>query len=462
MTRRPADRRLTGSRPEHRPRGARRGTPPTKGIPTVNSPTDPGQRKLLLVESRRATFIDSLLARPDVTTVMLRLGDSSTRSHGSGGAGADDGDGDEGNIFVLDSSRSIDEEAARYREWTARIGMVPEYFCNPNEAVQPQAQTFAAAVGLPHLTQEQVLLVHEKPSMKKLYDRIGLRSAAYELVGTAEEIDRFAGEHGWPLILKPVDSDSCIGTWKLRKSDLPHAAELLRDGRRWMVEEYIQGHEFQLCALVADGRVLDAYVSSNPAPILDVLEGAINANITLAPSEAKPIDAVALCQQLVDGVEYSNGYLHAEFWMTATGEFVMGELAARLSGCEVPLNHGLSYGFDIMSAITDLYVGKSPTLRYSLDRSVGDLLLPTAPGVVTDITPAEELLAAEGVISCAMRAAVGDVVDPPRASFACSGVVQVTGRDSAEVTDRMRKILSTYRFTTELPDAGPDSARDAR
>ncbi|MFB7500605.1 ATP-dependent carboxylate-amine ligase [Streptomyces sp. NPDC056161] len=422
----------------------------------MNSSTDAGQRRLLLVESRRATFNESLLARPDVTTVLLRLGDSSTRSHGSGPDGQDAENSR--HMFVLDSSRSIDQEAARYREWVGHIGVVPEYFCNPNEAVQPQAQAFAAAVGLPHLTQEQVLLVHEKPAMKKLYHRIGLRSAAYGLVDGVQEIERFAAVHGWPLILKPVDSDSCIGTWKLREADLPHAERLLRDGHRWMVEEYIKGHEHQLCALVADGRVLDAYVSSNPAPILDVLDGAINANITLAPSEPKPIDAVELCQHLVDGVEYGSGYLHAEFWMTDAGEFVMGELAARLSGCEVPLNHGLSYGFDIMQAITDLYVGRTPVLEYTRDRSVGDLLLPTAPGVVTEITPAEELLAQEGVISCRMRAAVGDLVDPPRASFACSGVVQVTGQDSAEVTDRMRKILSGYRFTTETPD----TARETR
>ncbi len=418
-----------------------------------------GQRKLLLVESRRATFNESLLARPDVTTVLLRLGDSSTRSHGSGPAG-EDAEGARP-VFTLDSSRSLDEEAARYREWTRSIGVIPEYFCNPNEAVQPQAQAFAATVGLPHLTQEQVLLVHEKPAMKKLYSRMGLRSAAHELVDTVGAIERFAVTHGWPLILKPVDSDSCIGTWKLHEADLPHAGRLLRDGHRWMVEEYITGHEYQLCALVSEGRVLDAYVSSNPAPILDVLEGAINANITLAPSEPKPVDAVGLSQQLVDGVEYRNGYLHAEFWMTDSGEFVMGELAARLSGCEVPLNHGLSYGFDIMSAITDLYVGKKPTLRYTLDRSVGDLLLPTAPGRVTDITPREELLAQEGVISCLMRAAVGDVVDPPRASFACSGVVQVAGQNSAEVTDRMRKILSIYRYVTDRSDVS-DSAQGAR
>jgi biotin carboxylase len=411
----------------------------------VNDRTGGRQRRLLLVESRRETFTDSLLARPDVTTVLLRLGAAAAQSVNPGTAGLP--------VFELDPAAPPAAQVARYREWTARTGTVPEYFCNPNEAVQPQAQAFAAAAGLPHLTQEQVRLVHEKPAMKDLYQRIGLPSAAYRLVRTPGEIRLFAARHGWPLVLKPIDSDSCIGTWKLRPADLPHAARLLRDGNQWMVEEYVTGAEYQLCALVEGGRVLAAYVSTNPAPILDVLEGAINANITLARSEPKPVDPVELSQRLVDGVGYRSGYLHGEFFVTPSGGFVMGELAARLSGCEVPLNHGLSYGFDIMSAITDLYVGKSPSWQYTRDRSVGDLLLPTAPGRVIEISPAEELLAGEGVLSCRLRAAVGDVLDPPRASFACSGVVQVAGRDSAEVAARMRQVLRGYRFAT-VPVAG--------
>ncbi|MEV0643541.1 ATP-dependent carboxylate-amine ligase, partial [Streptomyces sp. NPDC050619] len=212
---------------------------------------------------------------------------------------------------------------------------------------------------------------------------------------------------------------------------------------------YIRGREFQLCAVISRGVVLGAYLSKNPVPILEVLDGKINANITYAPSEEIPVDARALAQQLTDGLQIPYGYLHGEFFLTDDGEFVMSEVAARLSGCEVPMNHGLAFGFDFLHVVLDTYLDRVPVPHYTRDRAVGDLLLPTAPGRVVHITSEEELLRLPGVIGAHLTAAAGDVLDPPRASHASTGYVHEEGATAAEVEERMHALLRHFELKVD-------------
>jgi biotin carboxylase len=392
---------------------------------------------VLLVEVRRPTFIDSALARDDIDVVLLHFDTVQLT--------------DEYLTRTVDVPRFtvaggvlLEAEAERYLAWIAQIGAVPAYFCNPNETVQVQAQRFARLVGLPHLSEQQVSWVRNKIEMKIRYDALDIPHAKYGRVRTTGDIAGFADSHGWPVVLKPVDSEACIDTYRVAaRSELADLPELTLE-REWIVEEFISGREYQLCAIVARGQVLDAYLSQNPRPILEVLDGEINANITFAPSEPVPVDAKTLAQRLVDGMRIPYGYLHGELFVTREGEFVMSEIAARLSGCEVPANHGLAYGFDFLSAVLDTYLDRVPRLNYTRDRAVGDLLLPTRQGVVRRVSTDDELMDLPGVISSHVQAHPGDVLDPPRASYACSGYVQVEGATATEVEQRMRHVLDVF------------------
>jgi biotin carboxylase len=397
---------------------------------------------VLLTEVRRPTFLDSALAREDVDVVLLHFDDVKL---------TEDYLGRTADVprFTVRSPVPLEDEAARYREWTTGLSSVPTYFCNPNETVQLRAQRFAGLVGLPHLPEERARWVRDKVAMKQRYAELGIPHAAYQRVRHGEDVVRFADRFGWPVVVKPVDSEACIDTYRLDgPADLAEVLPLAPE-RSWIVEEYVRGREFQLCAIVADGKVLDAYLSRNPRPVLEVLDGEINANITFSPSEPLPVDPVAIAQRLADGMRIPCGYLHGELFVTDSGEFVMSEVAARLSGCEVPTNHGLAYGFDFLGAVLDTYVGRVPELRYTQDRAVGDLLLPTRPGRVVRISTGEELLGLPGVLGGRVDARPGDVLTPQRASFASSGYVQVEGATADEVEQRMRHVLDVMVLDVE-------------
>ncbi|MFF4415470.1 ATP-grasp domain-containing protein [Streptosporangium sp. NPDC001559] len=397
-----------------------------------------GRPVLLLVTSRRRRFTRHLLERPDIGTVLL----CTRATAGTVPDGAP--------CFVIDEDRPLAGEVTRYKKWASGLDAVPAYFCNPDETLQPLTHRFAAFAGLPHMTRDQVRLATDKVAMKELFAAAGLPAARWRVVTSAQEVRAFADRNGWPVVVKPAVSGSSVDVWRFHAHEMTSAARIMavRPRRRWIVEEHVAGTEHQLCALVHRGEVQDAFVAVNPAPMLETLEGAMNADITLAPSEPKPLDPRKVAQRISDALGYRDGYLHAEFFLRPDGSHVMGEIAARLSGAWLPENHGLSHGFDMLAAVADVYVGRRPQLAYTLDRSVGDLLLPARRGRVLDISPIEDLLSLPGVISGEVTASVGDRLEPARASNACTGYLHIAGRDSKEVRYHMENALSEYRLVT--------------
>ncbi|MED7953070.1 ATP-dependent carboxylate-amine ligase [Kitasatospora sp. NPDC058201] len=345
------------------------------------------------------------------------------------------------------------EEAKRYREWAAGLPTAPSRFCNPSEPRQAVAQRFAELAGLPHLTEQQVVLVRDKAAMKERFRELGLRTAEFARVRSAEEVGRFAARHGWPVVLKPVDSFACVDTHRLTgPGDL---AGIDLGARNWMVEEHLGGTEWEVCALILDGEVLDAWPSAMPCRPLDIVDGAMNANISVGTGDGPPVDLRALVQRIVTGTGVDHGYAHMEFFLI-DGEVYAGEIGVRLAGCEIPANHGHAYGFDVFGATLAVYLGRRPDLAYRERRCAGDLLLPLpGSGRVGRITSREEILGMPGVVDAVLKVAAGDAVTARRASHNASGYAHVVGGSVEEVEARMREVLD--RFTIEvLPERETD------
>ncbi|MFJ2191981.1 ATP-dependent carboxylate-amine ligase [Kitasatospora sp. NPDC087861] len=351
--------------------------------------------------------------------------------------------------FWVRAGVPLEQEAARYRQWAAGLPVAPSRFCNPSEPRQVVAQRFAALAGLPHLTAQQVSWVRDKAVMKRRFRELGLRTAEFAQVRTAGEIERFAAEHGWPLVLKPVDSFACVDTHRLDGPEALAAVDLT--ARDWMVEQFLGGVEWEVCAIILQGEVLDAWPSAMPCRPLDIVEGAMNANISVGTDEAPPVDLRALLQRIVTGMGIDHGYAHMEFFLI-DGEPYAGEIGLRLAGCEIPANHGHAYGFDVFGATLDVYRGRRPDLSYRQRQCAGDLLLPLPEsGTVRRITPVEELLRAPGVVDAVLKVGVGDAVSARRASHNASGYVHVVGASIEEVERRMRAVLGA--FVIELAPA---------
>jgi len=401
---------------------------------------------LLFVDDRPCTLAEVLLQRTDVRPVLLRfkqvLGElppawlKRTEHLPS---------------FVVDLERPLEEEAARFRRWQAEQGLDVRHFCNPSEPRQHVSQRFARLLGLPCLSEEQVHWLRNKVAMKEKLAAIGFDVAACAPVSTREDILAFARQHGWPLVLKPQEGFACIETYKLSTpADVERLA--LGPAHRWMVETFIPDEEYECCALISGGKVLDTYLAYFPAPPLAATDGEMNANITYrhVPPELG-VDMREVVQRIVTGMGLDHGYMHLELFIGPGGSYRMSEVGLRLAGCEIPANHGLAFGFDIFGTLIDIHLGRRPQIQYTQERCVGDLLLPIRPGLITELSPLEELLSLEGVLKGRLKVSRGDVISARRASHVSAGFVHVEGATVEEVERRMQRVLEHYRIVTVPP-----------
>jgi len=394
---------------------------------------------LLLVDDRPCTFTNYILARSDIDVHLLRFEDSRADLPQSYLTATEDRPS-----FWVNDKESLEHEADRYRKWLVGSENRPTRFCNPSEPHQEAAQEFAREVGLPHLTSTQVRWVRNKADMKRRLREVGLRTAEYARVSSKSDVDDFGRVNGWPVVLKPVDSFACIDTFllnnraELESQDLPD--------RPMMVESYQGGTEGECCALIQDGRVLDVWPSFMPSRPLEMLDGAMNANISDRLLEHSPSSIRETVEAIVRAFQIDHGYLHMEYFFDGH-ETVVGEVGLRIAGCEITANHGLAYGFDVFGATLDVYLGRRPNLSYTGDRVVGDLLLPMPEsGVITEITASEKLKRLPGVVEANIRVQRGDLVSTRRASHHSAGYVHVAGGSVADVQSRMQVVLDTFEL----------------
>lgn len=404
---------------------------------------------LLYVDDRPITLSDTIIQRRDALPVLLRFDNAplpewyleKTKELPS---------------YVWASGEDFESELRQFREWLTREKLTLRYFLNPSEASQRFSQKIARALGLPALTEEQVEWLRDKVAMKRKLFELGINVAPCAEVTCQEDIRRFADDYGWPVIVKPLDGYATFETYKLDARNID-AFELQFTGRfgmgsRRMVEKFIEGEEVECCALIQDGQVLDTYISYMPAAPIDIVDGALNANITLSSDERRKLtyDIAPVVQRIVDGMMLDHGYMHMEFFVSPPfGTITFGELALRLAGCEIPMNHSLSYGFGIFDELIDIHRFQEVNLKYSEDRCVGDLLLPATGGKVIAASSEDDLLALPGVLKARLKFSPGDIVLTQRASHFSAGYVHIEGESVDEVEKRMTETQEMFQFRTE-------------
>jgi hypothetical protein len=113
-------------------------------------------------------------------------------------------------------------------------------------------------LGIPGTTSRTAWLCRDKPAMKDAVRAAGIACAASARVQRVEDARAFAQQHGYPLILKPLDAAGASGT--RRVDDAQQLEEGLRalsvpQGRSIAIEEFLSGHEGFYDTVTVEGRV---------------------------------------------------------------------------------------------------------------------------------------------------------------------------------------------------------------
>lgn len=184
----------------------------------------------------------------------------------------------------------------------------------------------------------------DKEYMKRVFTSFGLPVGPYEVIRPREwELDPaaarrkivdFAGEHGWPLFIKPARAGSSIGITKV--DDLSGLDEAVEEAQRHdpkiLVEALLRGREIECGVLeFEDGPRASVPAEIPPvsahefydfeAKYIDSAAGLVPAPLT----EEQTAEVRRLAVAAFDAAS-CEGLVRADFFLTEDGEFVINEI----------------------------------------------------------------------------------------------------------------------------------------
>ena len=216
------------------------------------------------------------------------------------------------------------------------------------------AATLRETFGVPGMNRAQTAVVRDKESMKQAVEDAGLRVPRHGRARTAAEAWEVVERIGYPAILKPIDGAGSKDTYRCNDRDeFEVALQKTRHVEELSVEEFIEGEELTYDTVCADGEVLFESVAwYRPKPMELAQSPWISMqNIVLRDiTQDFPRPGVELGHGVLKALGFTTGFTHMEWFRTAAGEAVFGEIGGRPPGAR--LVHAINYSADV-----DLFTG---------------------------------------------------------------------------------------------------------
>ena len=294
----------------------------------------------------------------------------------------------------------------------------------------------AEACGLPGHGVEAAANASDKLLMRRRFAERGVPSPAFIGIdrASADGAEGLLSDAGitFPLVVKPVDNMGARGCRKVSArgelgAALDEAIGYSRSGMA-IIEEYMDGPEFSLEALVFDGEFhmtgfADRHIFFPPF----FIEMGHTIPSGIDPRTMREI--IDVFRRGAEALGLSHGAAKGDLKLTKRGPMV-GEIAGRLSGGYMSgWTFPYSSGIDLTGAALDLAVGDRPT---SLDPVKSLVCAERAwisiPGRVASVTGYESARSVPGVRDVFPRAEKGDRVVFPRNNVEkCGNCLAVAG-----------------------------------
>jgi len=308
----------------------------------------------------------------------------------------------------------------------------------------------AERLGLPGICFAAATRATDKFQMREAFARAGVpspRSACWSGEGAPRAV--LPREMSFPLVVKPVDNMGARGV--RRVEDPPALDEACRVAlplsrtSRVIIEEYMDGPEFSLDAVVHEGKavvcgVADRIIRFPPF----FVEMGHTMPTEFPPSTVKEIEDVFRAGIRAIGID--NGAAKGDIKLTERGPMV-GEIAARLSGGYMSgWTFPLASGVEVTEAALNIAVGLPPgDLSPRWSKVCAERALISIPGIVDAVGGGEEAGQAEGVTHVFIRVAPGDRVVFPANNVQKCGNVLAVAVDRQEAASQAVRALAMLR-----------------
>jgi hypothetical protein len=208
--------------------------------------------------------------------------------------------------------------------------------------------------GLPGMTVAETVPFRDKEKMKQVLDAAGIRTPRHASTTTVAGVWEAVERIGYPIIVKPIAGAGSADTYRVDSSaELSDVLPLLRHVPEVSVEEFVEAEELTFDTVCANGEILYENVMwYRPRPLqMRLHEWVSPVSIVLRDLSVPELaDGRAMGRAVLAALGFRAGFTHMEWYRTASGEAVFGEIAARPPGARVV--ELMNYSCD-----ADLYVG---------------------------------------------------------------------------------------------------------
>jgi hypothetical protein len=210
------------------------------------------------------------------------------------------------------------------------------------------------ALGTPGMGVEQANAFRNKDLMKQVVTRAGIRTARHAAATSIAGLRAAAESIGFPVIVKPVAGAGSMDTIRAASmAELDAALSRVTSYDEVNVEEFIEGDEYTYDTICIDGRIVYENVCFyRPNPLVARSTEWISPQTIALRDLGQPViqQGMALGHEVLRAMRFGTGFTHMEWFYTAKGEPVFGEIAARPPG---------AHTVDLMNFVgdVDLFTG---------------------------------------------------------------------------------------------------------
>lgn len=206
--------------------------------------------------------------------------------------------------------------------------------------------------------------------MRTAIKEAGLDSPNFMMVTkdmTIKDILSQITNYHYPLIVKPVDSTSSMGVYKINEEkDFPEAIEYAMNAsksKRIMLEEFIEGPEYSGDSIAYEGKYkLLAITEKHTTGAPHFVETGHKQPAALSSEMYKRVEETLYKAFASLKIEY--GAVHPEFRITPDGRILFMEIASRMGGdCIGSDLVQISTGYDYMGMVINIGCGKAPSFE---------------------------------------------------------------------------------------------------
>lgn len=291
---------------------------------------------------------------------------------------------------------------------------------------------------------ESANLFRDKIKMKEKVAQAGIRVPAFIHATKATDILQFIDEHGYPVIIKPVDGAGTVGVTRINNEI--ELDEFLSKNlvKSLDVESFIDGQLFHVDGLIYEGEVKFIWPHAYNSTCTLGFDNGNHMGSYMLDSD-KPITnrLIQFTKNVLKALKTpSLATFHCEVFHSTDDDLVLCEIACRLGGGRIVPALNAAYGVDLYEYWVKGQVGIPQNIeaKDKPEKMAGHLLYLPKGGVYKGPTKFENLSWVDELLIN---------VEPGKhysanSSVDFAGSVVVTGETEAEVRAKIAEVISIF------------------